>query len=159
MSLVYLGSLSLGQVIPGLGVALASAVPRINAELAVQNATVAQLQVVPPTITGALSAANSIVAGINAAIALGVQVPSLSVQVNAALALIAALNIELGALAFDMSAPGIHAYAYAGDSQGLGPALPSSFPGGAPTTPCNALVLATTIGSTWVSLGAALKTS
>lgn len=159
MSLTYLGSLSTAQINPGLVLSLASAVPRIEAELALQTALVAQLNVTPPSITASLSLATDIVASINAAIALGVDVPSLSVQVNAALALIALLNLELGALGFDMGAAGIHAYAYDGDASALGASIPSSLPGGAPTDHVNALLLATSIPASWVALGGMLKTA
>ena len=158
MSLVYLGSLSTGVIAPSLGISLAAAIPRIQAELALQTALVAQLNLVPPSIAGSLSLAQSIVASINAAIALGVQVPSASLQISAAAALIAALNVELAALGFNLTAAGIHAYAYDGPADGLGPALPANFPGGAPTDHCNALMLTTSVPASWVALGGILKT-
>lgn len=157
-TLTYLGSLTTGGIVPSLGFALASALPRIQAELALQQKLIATLNLVPPSITGSLHAAESIVAAINASIALGVQVPSAGAQISAAQTLIAALNIELGALGFDMTAAGIHAYAFDGRADELGPALPSSFPGGAPSSHCNALVLATSIPASWVALGGILKT-
>lgn len=157
--LTYLGSLSLGAVIPGLGVALASALPRIQLQLDAALAAQAQLTITPPTIAANISAAATLLAGLQAAAALGVQVPSASLQLSILASLIAALNLELGALGFDLSAPGIHAYAFDGESQALAAELPDSFPGGAPTTHANALVLVTTVGSTWVAMGAVLKTS
>ena len=158
MALTYLGSLSLGDVIPGLGVCLASALPRIQAQLAAAIAASAQLTITPPTIAANISLCANLLAQLQAQAALGIQVPSATLQLNALATLIAALNIELGALAFDLSAPGIHAYAYAGESQGLKNELPASFPGSAPISACNALVLATTVGATWAALGLALKT-
>jgi len=159
MTLQYLGGLTTGAIVPSLGLALASALPRIEADIALQQALVAQLNLVPPTISGSLTLATEIVTAINASIALGVQVPSLAIQVNAALALIALLNAELGALGFDMSAAGIHAYAFDGRTDELGPALPASLPGGLPSDHCTALVLATAIPASWVALGRLLKTS
>ncbi len=159
MTLVYLGSLTTGAIVPSLGISLAAAIPRIQAEIALQTKIIAQLNLVPPLIAGSLTLATSIVASVTAQIALGVQVPSASLQISAALALIAALNIELGALGFDMTAAGIHAYAYDGEAQDLGPSLPDHFPGGAPTSHCNALILATSIPASWVALGGILKTS
>ncbi len=87
------------------------------------------------------------------------QVPSASLQISAALALIAALNVELGALGFDLTAAGIHAYAFDGEAQELGPALPNAFPGGAPTSHCNALVLATSVPATWIAMAGIFKTT
>lgn len=159
MALVYLGSLTTGAINPGLALSLASAVPRIEAELALQAAVIAQLNVTPPSIAASLSLATDTVASINTAISLGVEVPSLSVQVNAALSLIALLNVELGALGFDMSAAGIHAYTFDGEADAFGPAIPSAFPGGAPDDAVNALVLVTSVPASWVALSGILKTS
>lgn len=159
MSLTYLGSLTVGVINPGLLLALASALPRIQAALDGAAAAIASLNVTPPTIAASLSLAQTLAADIQAAIALGVEVPSLSVQVNALLALQAALNIELGALGFDLGAAGIHAYAYDGLANGLGPALPASFPGGSELDHVNALVLATSVPASWVALAAVLKTT
>lgn len=159
MSLVYLGSLTTADVCPALPIALASALPRIQAQLAGAINASAQLTLTPPTIFLALELSTQLVANIQASIALGVQVPALSVQLNLLASLILSLEIELGALGFDLGAAGIHAYAYAGPANGLGPALPSSFPGGATTDFTNALVLATSVPASWIALGAILKTA
>lgn len=159
MALGYLGSLTVGAINPGLQTALGSALPRLQAELAVANTQVAQLNAHPPTIVASLATANALVATIEQAIAVGVQVPSLSLQLAAATSLIAAVNVEIEALGFDLGAAGIHAYTYTGTASGLGPALPTSFPGGGPADPCNALVLATSIPASWAALAQVLKTS
>lgn len=162
MALVYLGSLTVGAVCPGLSLALASSITRIQAELTGQEKLIAQLNLVPPTIAGSLSSAKSIVASITAAAALGVEVPSLTLQVTAAAALIAALNLELAPLLAMQNAlgvAGVHAYVYDGTAAGLGPSLPSAFPGGVAGDHANALVLATTVPAAWAALGAVLKTS
>ncbi len=97
-----------------------------------------------------------------AAISLGVQVPTLSVQLAAIAAAVATLNVEVGILLSYQSAlgaAGIHAYAFSGQANALGPAIPSSFPGGAPTDAVNALLLVTDIPASWTALGVVLKTS
>src|SRR5262245_42943256 len=120
MALVYLGSLSVGTINHALGLALASAVPRINAQLAAFAQAVASLTLTPPTIAGNLAIAQSLVATLQAQIALGIQVPTAAAQISIINGFIAALTIELGALGFPLGAAGIHAYAFDGQAQDLG---------------------------------------
>lgn len=122
MALTYLGSLTVGAINPALGASLAIVLPKLQAELAAAVAAKASIEVTPMTIALSLDLAGRLVADIQAAIALGVQWPSISVQLQLYLDLIASIQLSLGLLTFDLGAAGIHAYAYDGTASGLGPA-------------------------------------
>ncbi len=162
MSLTYLGSLSVGVIAPSVAGTIAVTLPHLIAQLDGLAAAVAQLNASPPTIAASLTFANDMVASITAAIALGVQVPTLSVQLAAIAAFVATLSAEVAVLLGYQAAlgsAGIHAYAFAGQANGLGPAIPSTFPGGSPTDAVDALLLVTAIPASWAALGVVLKTS
>jgi hypothetical protein len=150
------GSVSLGFCLPGAFAALAVAIPDLQAR-------VDALIDFAPSLGGFsadLSLAGGIETNLEGAIALGLTPPSLQVQIDAVLDLLALLQVQLAlVLGFaDLAATGgIWAYAYDGRADGLGPALSAElsagFPGGGPADHANAIVLCTTVGATWSILG------
>lgn len=170
--LTPLGVRSLGGVLPVLATAEAAIVASVAPAMAELNAKLAGLLAVqaallaPPlpsvTIAGAALALVSLQA------TLAVPQPT-SPQLVAALAVIAQVRAQLGALEAQLSvaaelgalgnAGGIAAYAYAGTIDALGPAvtaeLGGGIPGGAGADQGNALVLVTTTPGTWISMRAA----
>lgn len=162
MALTYLGSKTVGDCVPAGVTVVADALVELNAKLAATLAAQASLSVTPPTIALNLRLLLDLQAQIAAQIALGIELPTISLQLSVLFDLIAALNLQINfllALQVAFGTAGIHAYAYDGAASGLGPSLPSSFPGGTPGDHTNALVLATTVPAAWAALGAVLKTS
>lgn len=176
MTVSYVGSLSIGAAIPGgLAAAVAGqtginlALPDIQARLA----ALASFTPTPPSLAADVQLAQSIVASLQAAISLGVTPPSIDAQ----LAIVAALVVDLGAAVASINAQlaivlgfinicataGIHAYAYSGNADDLGAGmtteLAAGLPGGGPTDPINALVLATSLGGTWTAMQSVFKTT
>jgi hypothetical protein len=166
MALAYLGSLTIGECMPvvaGMQVALLA---DLQAQLAGQAALIAAIGLNPGsfTIAASLDFAIALVTAIEAQIALGIELPSISVQLAAAVAAAAALQVQVDALlALEFGTAGVHLYAFDGAANQLGgelsTALAGGFPGGAPTDHTNALVLATTVPAAWAALGKILKTS
>ncbi len=162
MPLTYLGSLSVGAIAPSVGATIGVSLPVLQAQLDGLAAAVVQLTAAPPTIAASLTLAQALVTNITAAISLGVQVPTLSVQLAAIASAVATISAEVAILLsyqVALGSAGIHAYAFAGQANALGPAIPSSFPGGGPTDAVNALLLVTAVPASWTALGVVLKTS
>lgn len=176
MSLVYVGSLSVGGSIPGASAAITAGLSGITAVLPgliEQLATLAAFTPAPINFAAQLALAESMVVSVNAAITAGLPVPDISAQIAVILATIAALTAQVAglqanlAVITDLAAPlaasGLHAYAYDGATDLLGPALTSELaggvPGGAGGDHANALVLITTIGATWDAMELVFKVS
>ena len=162
MTVTYLGSLAVGDTVPGVTAALAVANADLDAKIAALASFSASLE--PPSIAAQISLTSDILAALQAQAALGIEPPSLSVQFASVLALLTTLNAQLlvlQALAANFPAAGVHAYAYSGQANQLGPEftteLAAGFPGGAPTDATNALLLATTIPATWAALAQVFK--
>jgi hypothetical protein len=176
VTLDYVGSLSIGGAIPGAATAAAAGAAGINLALPDIQARLAALVAFTPqqgsSFAAQLALAQQIVAGVQAAIALGLSPPSLSAQIaivaglvaaleQAVLAVHAQLDIVLDFQAL-LAAAGIHVYAFAGQADELGPALTgelaAGFPGGTGGNQAtNALVLATTVPATWAAMSAVFK--
>ena len=107
------------------------------------------------TIAASLQTALDLVAGIQAAIAVGVELPSLSLQLAAIADIIASLNIQLGLMALPTEA-GVFVYSYDGTAAAFGgevaAATSGGFPGGGPGDHVNALILATALAPTWTAM-------
>jgi len=176
MSTTYLGSLSVGDVVPGAVSAAAAGSAGINAALPdIQGRLDALLAFAPINVDFAaqLALAQQTVASIQAGIALGLPVPSLAAQIAQVAALVAELLAAVTSISAQLSViaalqahfgvAGVHAYAFAGQTQDLGGELSAELaggtPGGAPTDAANALVLITTVPATWAALAALLKVS
>lgn len=169
MTVSYLGSLSIGGVLPGaVGVAVAGQAG-INAALPDLQGQLDGLLSFSPTpidLTAQIATAQAIIAGIQASITLGVAPPSLEVQLAGIQALVATLQATLGTMNAQLavitsfqsalSAAGVHLYRYTGQTADLGPELTTELsggaPGGSPTDEANALVVLTTDSATWAAL-------
>lgn len=173
MSLVALGSLSLGVAVPGaaesnaaLDVAIGIAAPNVTAQIA------AAASFTPSASLGLddlLAIAEAILANIEAAIAAIPPIPvlDLDAQVDLALAVKADLESMLGIvnaqltiqvdIAALLATAGVVAYAWDGANNALGPALTTEL-GGA-TTHSNAIILYTTSGVTWTAMQDFFKTT
>jgi hypothetical protein len=154
--LTYVGSLSLSAAVPAVATVFASAIADLEARIAALGAAIPTFT--PPTVQ--LELAKSILAAIEANIALGITPPSLDLQIGLFLAQIAelqaALQIVLDVKAL-FAAAGVHVYVYSGTAGDFGAdlttELAAGFPGGTgPTQSTNAIVLATTIGATWSAM-------
>jgi hypothetical protein len=176
MGMTYLGSETLSATIPllasaaaSIGLAVGTSMPQVSASIAGIIAAEAQIALNPPTLAANISVANQLVVSIQAAIDLGLELPSLSVQLGIMAAVVADLTIQLGILQaqVDLAANilsvlatgGVHLYVYDGVVSALGSSCPTSLPGGAPTDHVNALILATSSGATWSGISACMKVS
>jgi len=174
MSLTYLGSLSIGSLIPlgaAAGAAAVAAVQLSIPELKARLEALASFAPTPGSFAADISVAQSIIASIEAAIAVGLEAPSLDAQIAIVAALVAELRAALATIDAQLSVVtgflalletgGVFAYAYSGDADALGGALTtelaSGFPGGGPTDPTNAIIYATTTPDTWTSMSAVFK--
>lgn len=177
MTVAYLGSMTIGvAVLGGFDAATAGqlgiegALPDLQARIAALAAFNPQ----PIDYSVSLSIANSIIAGINASITLGIVPPDFSAQI----AIVLGIVTDLEAIALDVDAKltvvvdflgllataGVHLYKYSGNADQLGPEftteLSGGFPGGSGgSESCNALVLATTNGATWTAMQGVFKTT
>lgn len=174
MSVEYLGSLTVGDVMPGAVAVGAAGVAGINAALPDIQARLDSLLTFSPgavDFAAQLSLAQQTVTSIQTAISAGISPPSISQQLAQISALIAELlaaianiNAQLD-LILDFQAllgsAGIHGYAFSGQTQNLGSELAAELsggtPGGAPTDAANALVLITTVPAAWAALSQILK--
>jgi hypothetical protein len=157
----YIGSRSIGGAIPiaataqaqldaSLGVLLAE----MQAELAGAIEAHAQLVITPPSLGAGFAAAMDLVTNLQALIDLGL--PSASIDLSAALAVIAELRVQLGALeaaasfAAELSgilgSAGVYVWTYSGAPGGIVPGW--SGPGG----DVWAVILAAGAGATQVAL-------
>lgn len=177
MTVDYVGSLSIGDAVPGAASAAVAGVAGINGALPDITARIAALLAFTPTpvsFSAQLALAQQTVVSIQAAIAGGFSPPDISAQIAAVAAELAALQASALAVqaqlaivvAFQglLTSAGVHAYAYNGQAGNLGSEfsaeLAGGLPGGSgPTEAINALVLATNIGATWAAMSSVFKVS
>jgi hypothetical protein len=156
-----LGSGSIGLFLPGPVGALLSA----EADLEARIAAMAQFQAVVSLPTSAqIVLAGSMVTSLSAALAAGVEAPSLSAQIDIMAAQLAVLQAQLMVIQDLLTlcaTAGVHGYAFEGDADQFGPEftaeLAGGFPGGAPSDTAHAIVLATTSGATWTAMQGVFK--
>jgi len=172
MSAHYLGSLTLGGCLPTALTAAAEldatatiALPELSGKLAGLLNVQAALTIQPPTLNASLSAALKIVAELQASISLGL--PGATLQLSALAAIIAEIEASLGsiqaaialaaALSLQLGTAGVHAYSFTGRADELGPAVRSitigGLPGGAPSDFAGAVLFAATAPAARVALG------
>lgn len=156
----YLGSLSISAAAPSILANLALAVPNLEQQVG------ALASFSPGAIDFAadLQLAEGMLGSLKAGIAAGIQPPSINLQIGLIAALLEQLKAQLALIAeFKdlLATAGVHAYAWSGPTNQFGndfsTELAGGFPGGAPTTPANALVLATTLGPTWSAMSQVFK--
>jgi len=145
----YVGSLTLGQCVPiavrasaSIAASVAFVLPSLSAKLAGLLALQASLTLTPPSLTGNLQAALNLVSSLQASIGLGL--PGVDFQLAAVAAALAEVQAQLAAIGVQatfqaeldviLGTPGLHAWAYTGDADQLGPeftaATSDGFPGG-----------------------------
>src|SRR5690242_17248283 len=127
MSLTYLGSATVGDWVPAGLTMQAALLADLQAKLAAQLELVLQLNISPFrfTIQGSLDITLQLVAEIQAQISLGIELPSIQIQLDAAFAFIAVLQIQIDLLLKLQAAfgtAGVHGYAYSGPTNALGSA-------------------------------------
>jgi hypothetical protein len=176
MTVTHLGSLTVGQAAPG-GLALAAAgtagiglaLPDLQARLT----ALASFAPSPPSITTDIALAQQIIASLQLALTVGIQPPSMDVQIAMVAALIATLSATIVSIDAQLSiianltnvlnTAGVHAYTFNGLANQLGPQmateLSGGFPGGSATDATNAVVLATTVAPAWAAMSAFFKTT
>lgn len=143
----YLGTFSTAQLVPFATAALDKAILELEAQIEAMAS--ASLTINPGGLYAALSLAVSLVAALETAIAAGVVAPSVTLSLE----VLAAFKLELEALLALRSvllAGGIHALAYEGRVDDLGPELTQAveLPGVQPSDGAYALTLvATTPGA------------
>jgi hypothetical protein len=163
-----LGSITVGEVLPGaVSISVAgqlginSALPDIVARLAALQAWSPQ----PVSFAASLALAQATLAGILLAIELDLPVPDISAQIAIIAALIAALEsivnlvnqqlefiVAFGAI---FAESGVAAYRYDGAPQDLGSEFSTELAGMA--TPGNALVLVASTPAAWSAMSALMK--
>jgi len=151
--------MTIGAVIPGpvSAVLLASADFQARiAALATFDASVA-LPVV--TFAADASAALAIDADLTAAIGVGIEPPTIDLQVSIMLALLATLRAQLAAIA-DLTSlfatAGVDLYAYDGPINAMGSEVATQF--ASETGHANALMLVARESATWTAMGSVFKT-
>lgn len=164
MTLAYVGEIDMTAVLPGVAAALGTAKIALEAQIAALVGFKAQVSLSFTDQIGILLQAK---AALEAAIALGLQPPSLAAQIQITAQVATALQLQLQVILdlFTLFAnAGIHVWAYDGAANGLGPALTTALTGGLPSGAgaaehVDALVLATSIGATWTAMGKVFKTA
>lgn len=151
--LTYLGSLTIGVVIPlflTLELAIVAAfgplLAELSAKLAGYLALGIKIGIKPPSLFANIDLAAKIAASLSAALAVGFVPPSIDFAATAILSLVAELKIKIGLLnaAFNLAlqlgtlnaTAGVHAFVYEGPISGLSSAMSSvsGSTGLAPTT-------------------------
>ncbi len=176
MTIVHVGELTIGEVVPGATVACDAGVAGINAALPDIQARLAALAGFNPqpfSFDAQLAQAESIVTSTQLAIQFALPAPSLDFQIAMKEAQIAELLVIIEGINAQLSlvlgvqallvAAGVSAYAYDGPVNGLGAAvtgeLAGGLPGASPTASCNALVLVTPLPATWGDMSQLFKVS
>lgn len=154
-----LGSLSLSAIVPGADAACAIAAPNAAAQLAALASFTPQVSL---SIAAQITIVENMLAALNVALTAVPPIPilDLSAQVALALDVAAAIQAQLDiivGLQTALDTAGVRLLAYDGQQDLLGSELATAL--GASTTHCNALVISTTSGAAWTSMGAILKTS
>lgn len=166
-TLTFIGSQTIGEVCPfavsALTGAFAVILPKLQAQLAGVLALQASLTVTPPTLAANIDVATKLLAALNASVSLGL--PGVSFQLQAVAALIAKLQLDIGALIFPplFLVGGIDLYAYDGRVSEMGGAITASLavglPGGTPANgSCNALLMIAETPVIWAAMQAFFKT-
>lgn len=158
--LTYLGSLTIGGALPAVVDVLALAYTDLQAKATALAQAVPSFT--PPSVQ--LQLAGDILTAVETNIALGIQSPSIDLQITLFLTLLAEVEAQLAVIVgiTDLFAvAGVHAYVYDGDADALGGELTTElaggFPGGGPTDHTNAIILATTIPSVWAAMSQIFK--
>lgn len=159
----YLGNLTIGECAPGAFTALLSAEADLNAR--VKALADFAVTVVPPSLEADIALCLEMIAMLRLNITLGIQPPSIALQFQLVVDLVAALTLQLELileLMNAMSTAGVHLYHYSGQVGDFGSELTTALAsglggGGSPSDACQAIVLATTLGATWLAMSKIFK--
>jgi|WetSurMetagenome_2_1015567.scaffolds.fasta_scaffold278009_2 hypothetical protein len=153
MSIEYLGSYTIGGLLPSVVSLLAAAQARAVGQLAGAARISGQLAFTLPSIAARVTAAARLAAQI------ALQPPSVQFNIGANVALIAALKAQLALIAdlfVALGSAGVECYLYDGTAQSFGGevngATAQGLPGGAPSDHMNAFVIATRYPAAWAAL-------
>jgi len=169
MTVVHVGSLSIGDAVPAAATVSAAGVSGINGalpDLTARLLALASFSPAPVNFALQLALAQSTVASIQSAIALGLPAPSIAAQIAEVAAQVAALEAVLASVEANLatvvdvqaqlSVAGLHSYVYTGDVGDLGAEftteLAGGLPGGAPTAAASAVLLITTSPAAWAAM-------
>lgn len=169
MSARYLGSFTIGGVIPGAAVVASAGMAGINVSLGDMQSKLTGLQSWKPgniSIASQISQLEAMITALNSQLALGVDPPSLATQLAGLADLIAELQVSVTALNTQASiigafqtlllAAGVHLVQYTGRADRLGPEVGdvlANAPGVAPGQHMDALALSTSYPDVWTSIG------
>lgn len=173
MTTTYLGSLTVGGVMPGaaaVGVAGAAGIGAVLPDLTSRLASLLAWSPTPITLAAQIGQLEAMIGALQAQLTLGVAPPSLATQLANLAAIVAGLEAQIAGVNVQLDiitdfqallgAAGIHALAFAGLAGALGSELDArlaSVPGLGPGDTANALVLLTTVPATWTALAQLLK--
>lgn len=168
MTTTYLGSLSIGGVMPGanaIGIAGAAGINSALPNLASQLASLLAFTPQPVNFAAQISQLQTMITAIQLGVTLGLQPPSIASQLAAIAAMIAGLQAQISGLNAQLeliadfqgllAAAGVHAYAFTGPVGNLSGELGArvdTTPGISGGDAGNALVLLTTTPATWAAL-------
>jgi len=162
-TLTFVGEETIEGVLPGVVAPLVAAEADLDAKIAAY-ASFQPVAVLP--MTAQLEIAQNIVVGFQECISLGIEPPSLAVQISLVADALAAARLQLAgieALFGLLATAGVDLYAYSGTAAGAGAqittAWASGLPGGIGSEPINALILATRLSATWAAIGEVFKVS
>jgi hypothetical protein len=170
MTVTALGSLSVGEAVPGASTAIAAGTLGINSALPDILSRIEALLAFHPQPVDFLemqSLAEQTVLSIKAGITAGLPVPSIAAQIAQIAALVAELQTQLVSINAQLSiltalqpqllAAGIAAYAFDGTRSNLGSELAAAI--GPGSMHANALALVVTDPTAWTALSAIVKVS
>ena len=160
--LTPLGELALLDVMPGV------VAPLLAAEADLQERITALLgfsATVGLDMSGLITLSAGILSSLETALALGLEAPSLTAQINIVVALTATLQAQLALINNLMSllAASVSAYAYDGTAGGFGAAIDGEFAGGisggGAAQHVNALIIATQYPAVWAVIAQIFRTT
>lgn len=175
MTATYLGSLTIGAVLPGavsLGLAGAAGINLAMPNLQDQLKSLLAVKPAPVSFAAQITTLQAMIKGIEASASLGLAPPSVAMQIAAIAKLVAALQAQLGSLTAQLAviesfgnalaAGGVHAVAFEGQAAGFAAevgALLGTAPVLSPTDAARGIALVTTSGATWTAMRSIFRVS
>lgn len=160
--LTPIGELTLTELMPGVVAPLIAAQADLQARI---TALLGFSATVGLDMSGLITLSAGILANLEAGLALGLQAPSLSVQINAVAALTLAIQAQLQLILdlLNLLGASVSAWAYDGTAGGFGAALDGAFAGGisggGAAQHVNALILATQYPAVWAVIAQIFRTT
>jgi len=173
--MMLVGQYSIGEAIPGAALAVSAGVSGINGALPDIQARLSALlafKPLPVTFATSLQIAQQTLTSLQANIALGLPVPSITAQIAEIAALVGSLSVQVASINAQLSivlglqglldAAGVYVFAAPSTAAGsLGGELDGAIAGAgiAPGAWAGAAVLVTTVPATWDALASMIKVS